>query len=52
MNNLEKMIKYARGKKASDFKTTFAIELADRVATKLGDMKKSIASTMFTKTEK
>ncbi len=51
MNNLEKMIKFARDKKASEFKTTFTDELASRVSAKLSDMKQSIAKTMFAKEE-
>jgi len=51
MSNLEKLIKYARDKKATDFKTTFANELATRVSTKLDAMKQSLAKSMFAKEE-
>ena len=43
------MIKSARNKKATEFKTTFGNELASRVAEKLGSMKQNIAKTMFAK---
>jgi len=51
MNNLEKLINYAKNKKASDFKTTFTDELSARVASKLGSMQQTIAKTMFAKDE-
>ena len=43
------MIKYARSKKANDFKSAFNSELASRVADKLDTMKRSIATTLFAK---
>jgi len=51
MSNLEKLIKFAREKKAVDFKSTFTDELASRVATKLDAMKQSLAKSMFAKEE-
>jgi hypothetical protein len=51
MSNLEKLIKFAREKKATDFKSTFADELATRVSTKLDAMKQTLAKTMFAKEE-
>jgi uncharacterized protein (DUF2336 family) len=51
MSNLENLIKFAREKKATAFKDTFADELASRVSAKLDTMKQSIAKTMFAKGE-
>ncbi len=49
MNNLEKLIKFAREQKPADFKATLNNEVSSRIATTMGVMKQSLAKTMFAK---
>jgi len=51
MSNLEKLIKFARAKKATEFKTTFTDEVSARVSSKLDALKQTLAKTMFAKEE-
>jgi len=47
MSNLEKMIKFARDKKAADFTNTFKAELSNRVSAKLDSMKSAVSKSLF-----
>ena len=49
--NLEKLVSLARDKKASAFKDIFTSEVDGRLATKIADMKQSLAKSMFAKKE-
>ena len=49
--NLEKLVKLARDKKASAFKSTFTSEVNSRLTSKIADMKQVLAKTMFAKSK-
>jgi|LWDU01.1.fsa_nt_gi IMP dehydrogenase/GMP reductase len=51
MTNLEKLVKFAREKRAVDFKTTLGEELFDRIGIVLSEMKESVAEEMFAESD-